>query len=156
MIIITIILTTLGIDAADNIDNLSGSIAGSLFTSSKPRCPDNMVFIISDNINGGFCIDKYEASVGEKCIYIDPQNSLESRNNINQPGCKPESISDAVPWRNITQSQATTACRLADKRLPTNKEWYEASLGLLDVGLPKDDNDCYIGQIGIEQPQKTG
>jgi formylglycine-generating enzyme required for sulfatase activity len=150
------IFATLGLNAADNIDDLSNSMLGSVFFSEKSQCPNEMVFVPSDTINSGFCMDMYEVSAGEKCPFKNPRNSAETRSNLEQPGCMPESTSQTIPWRNITQNQAATACRLANKRLPSNKEWYEAAIGTPDVGLEIDKTNCNFGSVGITEPEKTG
>lgn len=143
-VVSVVILTSLSIDAADHLDNFSDSLLGSAVNSilpSEPRCPLNMVLVA--DATHEFCIDMYEASVGEDCIYEDPQNQDQTRQNLDMVECLPVSVEGEKPWRFISQNQAVLACAKAGKRLPTNTEWYTASLGTPDVDRPGRD-DCNV------------
>lgn len=153
--IIAIILVTIGIDAADNYDNFSESMIGRVvFGESEGPCPAGMVFIPTEN--SGFCIDKYEASVGDNCAYKDPANQDDTRKNLEDPKCQPISKEGNNPWRNISQSQAIVACAKAGKRLPSSEEWYLASLGTPDQQNNWQENDCHVNKNWSNQPGVTG
>lgn len=153
--LIAVILVTIGIDASDNYDNLSQSMIGRLvFGEEEGPCPNEMVFI--PNENGGFCIDKYEASPGDSCPHTPIDNQIITRNNLDVKDCVPVSKPDAVPWRFISQSQAMTACAKAGKRLPSEEEWYQASLGTPDRAGDWGEADCHVDSNWSEQPGKTG
>ena len=133
VIILTAVLSTVTIDAADNLGNMKQSILGAALFSviGEPAlCSDGMVLV--DTSEGGFCIDVYEVSASEECSYLTPKNQDETNMNLNQVGCLVESKKDGTPWVNIAQHQAKVACSKAGKRLPSGSEWYEASLGTPD------------------------
>lgn len=118
------------------------------------NCPEDMVFVGNDK--GGFCVDKYENSTGAKCPLSNPANQEESRTNLDSPDCRPEAKAASIPWVNITQRQAMAACAKAGKRLPTNQEWHQASLGTSD---PKDGwaaDDCQVDSNWDIQPGPAG
>lgn len=153
--IVAVILVTIGIDASDNYDNLSESMIGRLvFGEDDGPCPKEMVFIPSEN--GGFCIDKYEASAGDKCPYRDVSDQIKTRDNLDLKECIPVSMPDSIPWRFISQSQAMAACTKAGKRLPTDTEWYQASLGTPDKEGDWGAADCHVSSNWPEQPGRTG
>ncbi len=154
-IFVSIALVTVGIDAADNYDNLSESIVGRLmFGEEEGVCPEDMVLVLSDK--GDFCIDKYEASANEDCPHIDPANEIESRTNLNDTECSVVSKKGAVPWRNLTKVQAMTACAKAGKRLPTMEEWFQAAMGTPDPGTDRSSYDCQVANNWEVQPGLTG
>ena len=79
--IIAVVLVSVGIDAADNYDNLSESIVGRIvFGEGEGPCSSDMVFIPSDA--GGFCMDKYEASPGSDCPVLFISSQLVTRDNL--------------------------------------------------------------------------
>lgn len=155
IILISIVLVTIGINAADKRDNFSESIIGRvIFGEKSGPCPDDMVFIASSE--GGFCMDKYEASANDSCPEPNPDNQAGTRINLADPACSPVSKAENIPWRFISQTQAAEACAKAGKRLPTNKEWLQASLGTPDLDSGWGNNDCQVGKNWTSQPGKTG
>jgi formylglycine-generating enzyme required for sulfatase activity len=82
----------------------------------------------------------YEVSSGDECPHRAPRNQSETRANLDNPDCAPASQEAGMPWTYISENQAMQACAKAGKRLPTNKEWYRASLGTPDGGTA-----CNIG-----------
>lgn len=155
IIITTIILTTIVINATDNIGNLRNSLLGNAIDSlgeSNP-CASDMVFISTEE--GGFCIDRYEASTDSTCAIDEPQNQEETRINLEQQSCSAVSAPDTIPWRNIARHQAELACAHAEKRLPSNKEWYRAALGTPDVEGNVTRKDCNIASTG-DTPAPSG
>lgn len=152
IVISTIILSTLGVRAIDHFAPfLTASLRGE---KNKEKCPEDMVFVPSPN--GGFCIDKYENSPGPNCPFQNPKNSAETRENLNDPNCKPVSVPGAIPWTFISRDQAEIACAKAGKRLPTNEEWYLAALGTPDKSSDWNSNDCHLDFNWPEQPGRTG
>lgn len=148
-----IILSTLGINAADNFGNLSDSIVGRVLGGSA-KCPDNMVFVTS--AKGGFCIDLYENSAGNKCQFANPADLNQSQSNIDGSGCLPVTQSGNSPWTNITQEQAQRVCAKAGKRLPTNSEWQAAALGTPDKNENWTADDCQVANNWTTQPGPAG
>ena len=117
-------------------------------------CGEDMVFV--GNSQGGFCVDKYEASAGPDCPYKDPGNSQATRTNLDDAQCKPVSEPGAKPWRYISRDQAREACAKAGKRLPTGEEWYQAVLGTPDKESGWLGQDCQVDRNWNEQPGPTG
>jgi len=152
---VAIILVTVGIDAADNYNNLKESLVGKLiYGEAEGPCPEDMIFIPTEN--GGFCIDKYEESAGENCLHLEVANQKESKDNIEKNDCAPVSVAGNMPWRYISQSHAQVACAKAGKRLPTSEEWYLASLGTPDKNNEWDRVDCQVDNNWEHQPGLTG
>jgi hypothetical protein len=154
VMIVSIVLATLGLSATDNIGNFSHSLLGSVFVGDKRNCPADMVFVSSED--GGFCIDRYEASPSLDCPSQDPKNQMESQFNLDQPECKPMVKKDNMPWKNISQNQAQLACAKTGKRLPTNKEWYRAALGTPDTRISGHEWSCNLGNMQASSPDLTG
>lgn len=149
VMVLAVVLTTVGIKASDSLLNgeaENGADAG--------RCPDGMEEIVA--ANGNFCIDKYEASVGSACPYLNPSNQNESRDNIDTSGCLPVSRASAAPWRFVSQNQAAIVCAKAGKRLPTNQEWLAAALGTPDKESGWGADDCQVASNWGDQPGFTG
>jgi hypothetical protein len=144
VIVFSILLVTVGIDAADNFDNLSESLVGRMFFGKEEGpCPEDMVFVVSDEgESGGFCMDKYEVSASEACPYVDPMNEQQSRENIDSLECIALSKKGAMPWRNVSKVQAMTICAKMGKRLPTASEWFQAALGTPDPSSGWTNEDC--------------
>lgn len=148
VIAVAIVLTTAGIKASDSlfVPAEDGSV--------DDGCGVDMVFVPS--ATGGFCIDKYEASVGDSCPYESPSSQNETRLNLDFVGCKPLSVPGMKPWRAISQDQAALACAKAGKRLPTNKEWLSAALGTPDPDQGWTEDDCQVNNNWSEQPGAAG
>jgi formylglycine-generating enzyme required for sulfatase activity len=133
VIVIAAVLSTLTINAGDNFGDFSNSFLASVVPGlAQDPCPKDMTFVATEM--GGFCIDVYEASAGEDCLFETPQNEDETQQNIGVSGCMAVSEEGREPWTYIPQHQAVLACAHAGKRLPTLQEWYRASLGTPDAG----------------------
>ncbi len=153
--ITAVVLTTLGINAFDNAGTYAQSLIGAVFLAGGgERCPSDMAFVSTSE--GGFCVDIYEASAGESCIYKDPQSKKETDDNLAFQKCKPVSERDSMPWRYISRQQAELACAKAEKRLPVSKEWYRAVLGTVDKSEGWGNNDCNVDSVGAQGPEFTG
>lgn len=155
VIILAVIFVSLGINAADHYGNPGESIFSRIiFGSSKGPCPSDMVLVTRSQ--GNFCIDKYENSPSASCPNTAPANGEETRNNLDMMDCKPLSVVNSLPWRNISLDQAMNACAKAGKRLPTPDEWYEASLGTPDPKGNWGPDDCQLNKNWPTQPGPTG
>ncbi|RLC38043.1 hypothetical protein DRH27_03210, partial [Candidatus Falkowbacteria bacterium] len=153
--LLAVVLVTVGIDAADNYDNLSETIVGKIiFKENAGPCPEDMIFIPTEG--NGFCIDKYEAAAGNNCPYENIISQTETRANLDRRDCQPVSEPGKEPWRFISQSQAAVACAKSGKRLPTSEEWYLASLGTPDLSGDWQNSDCQVNNNWEAQPGLTG
>jgi formylglycine-generating enzyme required for sulfatase activity len=141
-----VFLSTLAINAADSWKNPENSmLAGALSSiTKKAPCPEGMTYVGAPA--GGYCIDVYENSASESCLYDDPKNQEETRSDIADVKCVPISAKGASPWRNISQNQAMQACAKAGKRLPTNEEWFFAALGTSDSSSGWKTSDCNVNK----------
>ncbi len=126
-----VIMTALGIDAADTLQGSQSTLLSQVLTSQKGSCPSGMVTI--SHIPGLRCADAYEASVGKQCPVSAPAATFGSTQNIEVRECQPESREAVLPWRFVTRDQALQACARVGKRLPTSAEWYALSLGLAEI-----------------------
>lgn len=148
VIVMAIVLTTMGIKATD-----------SLFTPNTEEgqnsfCPEGMARVVSSD--GDFCIDIYEASAGEKCLFSAPTSQSETRANLSEKNCSAVSVPGVLPWRYISQDQAARACASAGKRLANNKEWLQAALGTPDIVNNWSADDCQVANNWPDQPGRTG
>jgi formylglycine-generating enzyme required for sulfatase activity len=151
----SLFLVTIGIDAADHYNAISESIVGKIFFKQTTElCPVDMAYVPDDD--KGFCIDKYEASPGDKCVYSEIKNQSETRVNLEAKDCQAVSSAGARPWNYISQPQAMAACAKAGKRLATDKEWYLASLGTPDKKNNWTEDDCQVDANWPDQPGLAG
>lgn len=128
-----LLITALGIDAADTVTGSKNTLLASLFSShNSSLCPAGMVVLANSSPN--VCIDKYEAGVGKKCPVIEPGSLNQTAENLQNVACEPVSIDDTLPWRFVSYRQAEQLCARVGKRLLTNAEWYRAALGTVDNG----------------------
>jgi len=152
-----VFLSTLAINAGDSWKNPESSmLAGALSSiGKKAPCPEGMAYVGAPS--GGYCIDIYEDSASEACLYDVPKSQEESRSNIADIKCLPVSNKGMSPWRNISQSQAMQACAKAGKRLPTNEEWFFAALGTPDATSTWGTSDCNVNKNrDVFDPALTG
>jgi hypothetical protein len=91
--------------------------------SVEAVCPEGMALI---NKFGGYCIDKYEASMPSANSTTIGNSSDVAR--INNPGTMMAVSQDGVvPWVSVSQISARTACANAGKHLCTSEEWLGAA-----------------------------
>ena len=113
-------------------------------------CPSDMVSV------GGFCIDKYEASVwdsptGTTQYGVGVDDYPCSDNGQNCTNIYARSVAGVLPSAWITWFQAQQACHNVGKRLPTNAEWQQAVAGTPDPGPDNGTTDCNTRQW-LRQP----
>lgn len=132
-----VIITTLGIDAADTLSGSRMTLLGQLMATQEGVCPDGMQELATA---GTFqCFDIYEASTGEDCDVAQPQNEVDALINSKDSTCEAVSEPGRSPWTFVNRELAQTACVRAGKRLPTNEEWQRIA-----VGTPDGMQDCNI------------
>jgi hypothetical protein len=126
-----IVLTSLGIDATQFLDGSQSALGILARKAVVSDCPAGMTLI--NATNKSYCIDTFEASVGESCIVKSPVTALDSKKNIDEASCQAESVAQRLPWTSITYLQAKETCAKRGGRLPNNYEWFEAALGTPDT-----------------------
>ena len=104
---------------------------GTLLAPSQGTCPADM-----SNINGRFCVDRYEGSLLSK----NADGNLEPWPH-NQPLATDtvyiaRSVANVLPQGYISGAQAEQACRQAGKRLCQPVEWRAACGGSHGFGYP--------------------
>jgi len=144
IIVGALIITALGIDAADTITGSRGTLLSQVIGEKTGACPKGMVEV--QNLPTLSCVDTYEVSTGATCPVSEPENMLSSLKNIETQACVPETKVDATPWRYITRDQAMQACARVGKRLPTSEEWYQLSLGMVGI-----NESCNISSKNVSR-----
>lgn len=146
VIIGAIVLTALGIDAADTLQGSRGTLLGQLIQTTPAQeggCPAGMVSV--PTAQSFTCVDRYEASVSDECPHQSPSNANQSAENLAQANCSAHSRQNVSPWTFITREQAQTACMKAGKRLPSSAELY-----FIAVGTPDIRSACNIDSSGAK------
>lgn len=142
-----LLATALSIDAFDTYTGASGTLLASL-SSAPVSCPPDMVLVSTETQN--FCIDTFEAAVGEDCPSMVPKSVYDTVRNVAAANCKPISQKGVEPWRHVSYTQALQLCARAGKFLPSPTLWYTAALGT-------PDNDTSCAQSGeLELTGKNG
>jgi len=159
VIVSSTILATLSVNAVDMSGYFSRTMLGALlFSSAKSTapqlCPHNMVLV--QQALTLFCVDMYEASPSEACVYANPQNENESALNLTNQNCTPVSEPSSMPWRFMSYAQAEQACERVGKRLPTAGEWYKAALGTPDQEGGWNEESCNVVHNRADGVSKTG
>lgn len=150
VIVGAVIITALGIDAADTLNGREGTLLSGLGGSSvTSECPVGMV-----SVNGGTirCIDAYENSPSNDCAKTNPENAIDTKINLDSRDCVPESAEGKTPWRFITRDQAILACAKVGKRLPSNAEWYQGALGTPDT---KNNVTCNVSSGSFRETKDS-
>jgi formylglycine-generating enzyme required for sulfatase activity len=139
------ILATLAVNATDMRGTLELSMLARLFAVVPEQagpCPSDMVLVTQALVP--FCIDRYETSPSDGCLYTEPSSQDETAINLSDPACMTTSLPARRPWVYIAQTEAQQACARSGKRLPTASEWYRASLGTPDSGHGWTDEHCNV------------
>lgn len=126
-----LVITALGIDAADTIHGSKGTLLSQVISSRGGGCPSGMTPV--ETIPGITCVDMYETSTGSACPSQNPEQAAATQQNLSDGKCIGESKKSTLPWRFITRDQAMQMCARSGKRLPTSEEWYQLSLGMVNV-----------------------
>ncbi len=143
-----VLLTALGIDAADTMSGSRSTLLGQLISSEGAGvCPKGMVHVPQGMTFT--CVDMYEVSAASTCPHPSPQNELETKENIDSSKCTVASVEGVDAWRFITREQAIVACSRAGKRLPKSDEWYSFSIGTPDQSTACNINTSAISQTGL-------
>jgi hypothetical protein len=129
-IVLSVIVTTLAIDAADTFSGSSGSLLSQVLAPRVHGCPEGMVVTAGVTFT---CVDQYEVSPSAECPYADTTNLFDSRANIESSQCEGVSVTRGQPWVNIAREQAAALCARRGARLPTNSEWYQVALAMRDT-----------------------
>lgn len=145
VVFVSVVVTSLAIDAADTLDGVGGTLLGQL-AGTQSGCPDGMIAV--SYAQSFSCVDQYEAAVGEQCPQTAPRNSADSQLNVDDPSCQAVSRADALPWRFVTREQAALACMRAGKRLLTATEWFAIA-----AGTP-DDGRCNVDSAGAKSGEQ--
>ena len=151
------ILATLAVNAVDMNGYFSRTLLGELFFGVKEDiqvCPENMALVTQALVP--FCIDMYEASASDTCVYTDPKDEDETLLNLLDTDCIAESRGNAIPWRYVSHEQAQNACSASGKRLPTASEWYKAALGTPDAELGWNEESCNVANNRADGVSNTG
>jgi Sulfatase-modifying factor enzyme 1 len=130
-----IILTSVTVDATIAPNGFSQSALGILASRTVPQstCPDGMVLL--SGAQKKLCVDAYEDSPTSQCAVPVVTNALDSRSNIDDAKCLPQSVGETTPWVFVSFHQASELCAKAGKRLPTSEEWYTFALGTPDTDV---------------------
>lgn len=142
VIVGALIVTALGIDAADTIGGAKGTLFSQVISSREGVCPSGMTEV--NAIPNVTCVDTYETSVGNDCPVLVPEQIIATQQNLGESACKAESKAGALPWRFITRDQAMQMCARSGKRLPTSEEWYALSLGMAQV-----EKNCNVSSKNV-------
>ncbi len=127
---VAIAISTLGIQASDELSGVSGKLT-SLVLDSQTVCGPHEVLVLYGTHS--LCMDTFEAGPASQCPKVVIGNEVDTQLNIAVSGCKAESKPHVMPWRHVTYTEAKQLCARAGKRLPTNEEWYKVSLGIENV-----------------------
>ncbi len=154
-----VVLTTLGISAADTLSGNANALLGQLGgVVEEKTCPSGMVEVLT--AESFRCVDIYEASPAEDCPIASPSSVRETQENLNDPNCASRSVQGVSPWTYITREQAAVACARAGKRLPNAEEWYRVAIGTpdalggvcnteSDVVTPTGSRDACVSAVGV-------
>jgi formylglycine-generating enzyme required for sulfatase activity len=122
-----ILLTSLGVGASDVWQGNSGGLLAQLVWSTASDCPVGMIAV------GGAttfrCVDAYEASPSDSCVYQNTNAAEHSISNVADPDCSATARAQVMPWRYISRADAVLMCARSGKRLPTAAEWYSIAIG---------------------------
>lgn len=123
-----VVLSTIGIFAADSLQGIDGNI-GQLASVGKKAgvCVEGSVPLTVDG--RVLCADEYEVSPSKECPHSVLTNAIQTEENASTNGCYAASLQGAIPWNYVTLPQAQRMCANAGKRLPTSDEWYHIALG---------------------------
>lgn len=135
-----VVISTLGIQASDQLSGVSGRLTG-LVLDSQTGCGVNETLLLFGSRS--VCMDTYEVSPGGNCPLSEIGGEVDTQVNVASAACLPAPQSEVLPWRYVTYTQAQQLCARAGKRLPTNDEWYKVALGQIDPDA------CFMTSGGV-------
>lgn len=112
-----------------------------------PRCPPDMAFVEN------YCIDKYEAHLvrADALDVVLPHDETPKR----EVGIVARSRAGFTPQGYVNRADAARACKGAQKRLCTAKEWYQACIGPSKTKYPygpaEEPKRCNTGKPHLMQ-----
>ncbi len=133
-----VLLTSFSIDATDTLRGSQTALGLLTQKMTNESCPEEMSEV-SDG-QKSFCLDKYEASPSDACLYVNPESSQETQANLSGASCLAESKPGVTPWRFVTYTEAQQLCARSGKRLPTSNEWYKNALSI------SDPDSCFLNK----------
>ncbi len=146
-------LTSLSIDATDTLNGSQTALTILTKKITEPECREGMVMVRNSDYD--FCIDIFEVSPSEECIYKEPASAIDTSHNIADEGCVPVSESEKAPWTFVAYPQAEQLCAKIGKSLPTAQEWFVAALG-----TPDSPSSCNLrgplSKTGFSSSCKSG
>lgn len=145
VIVGAMVFSVLGIQASDTLRGLDTGLTGLVNDATGP-CHEGEVQMLFGS--HALCVDIYEASPSEECPNMSPASQGQTQDNLNEPSCVADSKADAMPWSNVTLTQAQQLCARTNGRLPTNDEWYKIAVGMTD------QSSCVVDSTS--NPRKTG
>jgi hypothetical protein len=148
VIIGALIVTALGIDAADTITGSRFTLIASIIGSSHEvtACPTGMIEL--KNEAQSICVDTYEAGVGSDCSVAEPHSVQDTLQNLQKNECKPVSAPHIYPWRFVTYRLAEQLCARAGKTLLVPGIWYKAALGTPDTFSACAVSEQFVSRTG--------
>jgi formylglycine-generating enzyme required for sulfatase activity len=154
VVVCSVLLTSFTIDATDTLRSSQTALGILAKKATEVSCPADMVLV--DRGEYSFCIDRYEAGVGEDCLVLSPKSPQDTAANANDPDCEPVSVAGELPWVNVNQAQAETLCAKAGKRLASAKEWYFGALGSIDDGVSCNLDGGSVSKTGSWSDCRSG
>jgi formylglycine-generating enzyme required for sulfatase activity len=158
VIVSSTVLATLTVNAVDMRgyfpDTLVAFLFGAATSHESEVCPAGMALVTQALTP--FCVDVYEASPGPNCPFSNPQTVEETALNLATPTCGAQSVSQRVPWRQVTQHDAQQACSRAGKRLLKPDEWYKAALGTRDASQAFGEDGCNVSHNRADGAAPSG
>lgn len=143
-----------------NLDTFIFSWNGTNTTMRNYTCTENMSFI--NDGSGGYCIDKYEASLWNADGTWNSTSATDAWRTTNTTtaladGAYAGSAPGVYPWVYISQTQARTACINAGKYLCTSDQW----LGAANIkgqiyNLPSTITNCNVVSGSPAECQNSG
>ncbi len=149
-----VILSTVGIYAADHIQGIEGGISNLANVRTANGCSEGAVPLkVRDQM---LCVDLYEASPSTKCPHAVLNSAIESERNVTTKECLSASVPGATPWNYVSLSQAQRICAASGKRLPTSDEWYHIALGttpescvVQSSAVGKTGTEACVSSVGV-------
>jgi formylglycine-generating enzyme required for sulfatase activity len=127
VIVVSVVVTALGIDAADSLRGERGTLFSRLVPQNE--CPEGMAPLSGGTFN---CADIYEVSPSDECPNSVVENPLDTRANRDERLCNAVSQKNKKPWIFVMREDARALCALRGARLPSNSEWYTLALQIRD------------------------